>query len=121
MNDEVEDWICWESKKEVISWTENNFVVNNSIIDYSLILYVNDNIPVVIELKEITVFFNSCFLSDRNNVYKLYSAVEYSSVGQNIPISIQQPIGRKYPIVIKNAKTNYESGQISFLVLGENF
>ena len=30
-------------------------------------------------------------------------------------------IGKKYPIVIKNAKTNYESGQISFLVLGENF
>lgn len=101
--------------------TDDNFVVNNSIIDYSLILYVNDNIPVIIEFKEITVFFNSCFLSDRNSVYKLYSAVEYSSVGQNIPISIQQPIGKKYPIVIKNAKTNYESGQISFLVLGENF
>lgn len=101
--------------------TYDNFISNNSIINYSLLLYIKDKEMVLIEQKEVNIVFNSCFISDRYNIFKLYSAVEYSSNSQNIPISIQQPIGKKYPIVIKNAKTNYESGQISFLVLGENF
>nr|DAF47481.1 MAG TPA: hypothetical protein [Phage sp. ctGns7] len=101
--------------------TYDNFISNNSIINYSLLLYIKNKETVLIEQKEVNIVFNSCFISDRYNIFKLYSAVEYSSNSQNIPISIQQPIGKKYPIVIKNAKTNYESGQISFLVLGENF
>lgn len=108
-------------EKDIEFETYDNFISNNSIINYSLLLYVKNKEMVLIEQKEVDIVFNSCFISDRYSIFKLYSAVEYSSNTQNVPVSIQQLIGKKYPIVIKNAKTNYESGQISFLVLGENF
>lgn len=99
----------------------DNFIPNNSIIDYKLLLYLKDDTYVVVEIKRLNIYFNGCFISDRNDSFKLYSAVEYNSTTQNIPTSIQLPIGKKYPIIIKNAQTNYEAGQISFLVLGESF
>ena len=74
--------------------TYDNFISNNSIINYSLLLYIKDKEMVLIEQKEVNIVFNSCFISDRYNIFKLYSAVEYSSNSQNIPISIQQPIGK---------------------------
>lgn len=110
-----------DNEEDITFETYDNFVSSNSIIDYNLILQIKDVGEIIIETKQTMITFNSCFISDKYDIFKLYSAVTYSSNTQNVPISIQQPIGKKYPIVIKNAKTNYASGQISFLVLGENF
>lgn len=110
-------------EKDLYFDINDNFIPNTSLIKYSL-SFIDKNGEILHSYeydREISLYFNACFLSDRNESFKLYSAIQYSSNTQNIPISVQEPIGRKYPIVIKNAETNYESGEIKFSVLGENF
>ena len=61
--------------------------------------------------------FNGVFIADINNIFKYYAGVEYGDSIRVNPTAVFEPIGSKYPIVVSNGLTNYESGSVSGRVI----
>ena len=62
-----------------------------------------------------------CFVSDNEQCFKLYSSINYGSTPQNVPVGTLNPIGRTYPIIIRNSSVDYQSGVLSGQLMGYNF
>ena len=69
----------------------------------------------------LTIQWNGTFLSNPNGSFKLYNAVTYNQGMQNIRVGVLQPIGREFPIVLKNSINNNYSGTITATLLGYEF
>lgn len=65
--------------------------------------------------------FNGVFISDINKTYKLNAKVSYNSRTSMQSVGQITPLGRKYPVIIKNGEADYEIGSVSGLLLGENY
>ena len=57
--------------------------------------------------------FNGIFICQSDEIYKLYADVNFGSAEQVRKTGIYEPLGRKYPIVVSNALTNYYKGSLS--------
>lgn len=90
--------------------------------EYALVPMLQDGIEGTYIIKEITPKWNGVFISDaKGNIFKLYNSVNYNSTNNNSPVGVLNPIGRKYPIVIKNSDIDYQSGGMSANLLGYNY
>lgn len=65
--------------------------------------------------------FNGVFISDASNTFKLEANVSYNSRTSMQQVGQIVPLGRRYPVVIKNGKADYEIGSISGMLLGEKY
>lgn len=65
--------------------------------------------------------FNGVFISDITQTFKLDKNVAYNSRTSMQSVGQITPLGRRYPVVIKNGEANYEIGSISGMLLGENY
>lgn len=65
--------------------------------------------------------FNGVFICTRNTIYKLYEGVAYDSGRREQKVGVFEPCGRKYPVVTSNARTNYDAGSFSGLILPDDY
>lgn len=65
--------------------------------------------------------FDGVFITDGETTFKLYNGVTYSNQSSVRDTGNLQPIGSKYPIIISNSITDYESGTTQANLLGYNF
>lgn len=72
-------------------------------------------------VNSITPSWNYCFVSDGEQCFKLYSSINYGTTPQNSPVGTLNPIGRTYPVIIRNSNINYKSGILSGQLMGYNF
>ena len=66
-------------------------------------------------------FVNYDFICDLNTAYKFYAGVEYGEGTRVQKVGVFEPMGRKTPIVISNALTNYETGSVTGTVLPSDY
>lgn len=65
--------------------------------------------------------FDGVFICDADTIYKYYAGVSYGDSEQVQKIGTFEPFGRKYPVVVANATTNYQRGSVSGTVVQANF
>ena len=91
--------------------------------------YVYSVIPVLksgissssVQTDPVTVQFKNVFLSDNTYSYEMVADVKYGNGTQKINVGTFEPIGRKYPVYVSNADTNYQIGSVSSKVIGNYF
>lgn len=94
----------------------------NGLTKYAFLRIQNGQMKTIAGLiTETNLCFNFCYLSERTDTKKLYIDVNYSDTQRVNPNSVFEPIGRKYPIYISNAVTNYQSGRISTNYLNHEY
>lgn len=69
----------------------------------------------------LTTEFNGVFISDVTKTFKLDKNVSYNSRSSVQSVGQITPLGRRYPVVIKNGNANYEIGTVSGMLLGEKY
>lgn len=69
----------------------------------------------------LTTEFNGVFITDLSNNFKLDKNVGYGNRASIQSIGQVIPLGRKYPVIIKNGKADYETGSINGMLLGEDY
>lgn len=65
--------------------------------------------------------FDGVFICDANTIFKFNMGVEYGSTDTVQQIGSFNVLGRKYPVVMSNGLANYQTGQLSGLVLPDDF
>ena len=65
--------------------------------------------------------FDGVFICDANTIFKFNMGVEYGSTDIVQQVGVFTVLGRKYPIVMSNGLANYQTGQLSGLVLPEDY
>lgn len=70
--------------------------------------------------KSLDAVFNGTFISDVDNIFKLYSNVQFGVSSIQL-VGQLQPIGLKYPITVKNSIVDYDSGSIGGSLYGYTF
>lgn len=68
--------------------------------------------------KSIISKFKGTILGDSNIRYAFDADVEYGSISHNQRVGVFEPYGRKYPIYVSNAETNYENGSLTARIIG---
>lgn len=89
---------------------------------YALLRVNNDALMSIDGLiTEVALNFPHCYLSNAEQTFVLQVGVKYTNTNQVSPSAIFEPIGRKYPIYVSNAVTNYQSGGITATVLDADY
>lgn len=91
--------------------------------------YVYSVIPILksgvssasVQTDPVTVQFKNVFLSDNTYSYEMVADVKYGNGTQKVNVGTFEPIGRKYPVYVSNADTNYQIGSVSSKVIGNYF
>lgn len=65
--------------------------------------------------------FDGVFICDANTIFKFNMGVEYGSTDTVQQVGTFSVLGRKYPVVMSNGLANYQTGQLSGLVLPEDY
>lgn len=77
----------------------DKYVAHDFIYQYSIVPITSTVVGSRVISDEITVKFDSVFLSDRESNYALLYDVELSDIESNTPTALFEPMYRKYPIV----------------------
>ena len=96
------------------------FVPSYEEFEYALVPILN-GVEGKYILGSIETEFNGVFISDINQTYKLNAQVSYNSRSSMQSVGQITPLGRRYPVVIKNGEANYEMGSVSGMLLGKNY
>ena len=65
--------------------------------------------------------FKGVFLCDSNTAFRMYYGVSFGDTTTNQQIGTFTPYGRRYPVVVSNALTNYQTGSVSTRVVPADF
>ena len=65
--------------------------------------------------------FNGVFICERDAIYKLYEGVAYGSNDRVHKTGVFETFGRKYPVIVSNAQTNYNTGSVSGMILPDDY
>lgn len=57
--------------------------------------------------------FNGVFICDVDTIFKFYSNVNYSGINKSNRTTVFEPLGGRYPVVVSNSATRYDSGSVS--------
>lgn len=96
------------------------FVPSYEEFEYALVPILN-GVEGKYILGSIETEFNGVFISDINQTYKLNAQVSYNNRSSMQSVGQITPLGRRYPVIIKNGKANYEMGSVSGMLLGKNY
>lgn len=120
----------WNTLKEIpvstledLSFSFQDFTSPCGIdVEYAIVPVLVGNIEgdyIINELND--VVWDKIFVCDKDNIFSLYANVTYNDLTDNVEIGQLQPIGSKYPILIRNSDIDYESGSISAQLFDDNF
>lgn len=104
-----------------------NFVVydyrvpNGYNIEYSMVLVQNGDIEGQYISTTVESKWQRLFVSDDTMTLSLIGNVTFGNITKNVPTDVLQPIGSKYPVVIRNSNVNYYSGSVSGTILCEDY
>lgn len=99
---------------------QDNLAVSGGTYEYAVVPIVDGNETNYIT-NTIGAEFDGVFICDTNTIYKFYAGVSYGTGEQVQKIGVFEPYGRKYPVVVSNALTNYMKGSFTGTVLPKNF
>ena len=120
----------WNTLKEIpvstltdLSFSFQDFTPPCGIdIEYAIVPVLIGNIEgdyIINELDDIV--WDKIFVCDKDNIFSLYASATYNDLTDNVEIGQLQPIGSKYPILIRNSNIDYESGGISAQLFDDSF
>ena len=98
----------------------DNLAANGLEYEYAYVPVTNDVEGNYI-VESIMSKFNGVYICDVNTVYKFIAGVSYSSNDAVQKVGVFEPFGRKYPIVVSNSITNYQTGTFSGMILPDDF
>lgn len=87
--------------------------------EYALAPVMNENDELNYITNTILSDFSGVFICDMETIFKFYSGVSFSGFARTNRTSVFEPLGGKYPIVVSNAITQYESGSLKGNVILE--
>lgn len=96
------------------------FVPSNEEFEWALVPILNGVEGQYISSSLVTNF-NGVFISDVTKTFKLNANVTYNSRTSMQSVGQITPLGRRYPVVIKNGEANYEIGTVGGMLLGKNY
>lgn len=107
-------------RKDVSSIRRDYFVPSYEEFEYAVVPILN-GVEGNYIIGEVFTEFNGVFISDINKTYKLNAQISYT--GRTSVQSVGQitPLGRRYPVIIKNGEANYEMGSVTGMLLGKDY
>lgn len=114
------DWITLNEivlsgEKDLSISLFDNTNKNNTIYEYAMVpvTSIENGTEGDYVTAKVMSQFNGIFICQSDEIYKLYADVNFGSAEQVRKTGIYEPLGRKYPIVVSNALTNYYKGSLS--------
>ena len=119
------DWIMIReipiSKPEDLSFViTDNLNAYNVEYEYAFVPMMEDVEGSYI-IESILSKFEGVFICDIDTVFKFYAGVEYDDNDAVQQVGVFQPFNRKYPIIVSNSITQYQTGSIGGWVLPEDY
>lgn len=104
-----------------LSFALNDYLVTPGKYEYAFVPVLNESVEGNYIIETIDVNFNGVFVCDIDSIYKLYTNVQYTGTTQTQKVATFEPFGRKYPVYITNATTNYQKGRLNATVLNSDY
>lgn len=95
----------------------DTYTKNNTQYKYRVVPIDNDGNQGTALQSEIISSFNGAYIADANHIYKIVYGYTIGSMQTNNIGTIYTPYGSQYPFVAFNAKTKYDSGNITAVLL----
>lgn len=108
------------SRADLNSIRRDYFVPSYEEFEYAIVPILN-GVEGQYIIGSINTEFNGVFISDITQTFKLDKNVSYNSRSSVQSVGQITPLGRRYPVVIKNGNANYEIGSISGTLLGKTY
>lgn len=86
-------------------------------IEYSMVLVQNGDIEGQYITTTVESKWRRLFVSDDTMTLSLIGNVSFGAITKHVPTGVLQPIGSKYPVVIRNSNINYYSGSVNGTIL----
>lgn len=112
-------YIPMDAGKDQVLYNDN-FAVNGIEYEYALVPVLGNTEGNYIT-ETIMAKFDGVFLCDQDTVYRFYPGARYGSSDRVQKVGVFEPYGRKYPVVVSNAMTNYETGSVSATILPSDY
>lgn len=65
--------------------------------------------------------FKGVYICDQETIYRFYAGVSYGAQEQVQKMGVLEPLGRRYPVFVSNALTNYAKGNVTGTVLPNDY
>ena len=98
----------------------DKFVEAGEIYEYAILPVAFGGFEGKYILEQIEAKFESTWLFNKNEIYKLIYNLEYGVIDTIVPNSIFEPVGAEYPIVNYNGNLKYKRGNIKCLLVSNN-
>lgn len=107
-----------EDKKQVVY--NDNFAVNGEEYEYALVPVLGNTEGNYIS-DTIGAKFDGVFICDQETIYRFYAGANYGTTQRVHKVGVFEPYGRRYPVVVSNALTNYDTGSFSATILPSDY
>ena len=84
--------------------------------DYALVPVI-DNVEGYVNQNSIECKFSGCFIFEKEDGYSSDLDITKGTITRNRPSNVVTTLSGKYPYVISNGESDYESGQFSMMIL----
>lgn len=88
--------------------------------DYAFVPIIND-IEGNYIINSILSKFDGVFIGDSEQIFKFFYEVEYGMGRRNQQIGTFEPLGKRYPVVVANGMTSYDSNTLTATILNDDF
>lgn len=96
------------------------FVPSNEEFEWALVPILN-GVEGQYIVGSLVTEFNGVFISDVTNTFRLDARVSYEGRSSLQSVGQITPLGRRFPVVIKNGEADYEVGTVSGTLLNDSF
>lgn len=113
-------------EKQITTMEELSFVMTDNLAkcnveyEYAFVPLISGQEGRYI-IRSVLSKFNGIFFADNDTTFKLDADVSYGATTSNQKVGIYEPFGRKYPVVISNGITSYDSGSVAGTIMPENY
>lgn len=108
--------------EEDLTFTVYDYRVPNGYnIEYSMVLIQNGDIEGQYITTTVESKWRRLFVSDDTMTLSLIGNVSFGNITKHVPTGVLQPIGSKYPTVIRNSNVNYYSGSVSGTIMCDDY
>lgn len=104
----------------VISF-EDYYVPTNYEAEYALVPTLEGGVEYCYIMADVNTHFNAFTIADNDKAFNLRAEVTYGGDTRNTTLGTYQPLSGLYPIIQSTSDLNYDSGSVTFTMLGEGF
>lgn len=112
-------YIPMDAEREQVLYNDN-FAVSGTEYEYALVPILGNTEGNYIT-ETIGAKFDGVFICDQDTIYKFYAGARYGASERVQKVGVFEPYGRKYPVVVSNALTNYETGSFGATILPSDY